>query len=468
MKWYSFLNPQQDPKNKGKSLHENVTIEKNNIVICQKLKYLSFTCFPTYLDFVKYMLIETPLETRCFYELIPGNSPQKPYFDIEFFTSKTASAPEYVDGHLVLPEEEADEAIRELVQLIQKEIPDLTTNKSHILVFTSHKDDKRSYHIVVEGFYFSDNKSNKLFSEKIRKNMKKEWQGIIDSSMYKSMQQFRIAGCCKFETDRFKVINRELTVNGYFPPKVNPDGTLKYRNGWIPKVEPESDNHKALLLIEASLITQVSGAQMLPALLDEKEQNSEFLRSGERKQYSEAFEPLTSENIKEALTLCYKVAGMEYGDPRFPYSYMRTIEDNGESSIILLKRHFASQCRICNRVHEHENPFLIIAGIERDIYLDCRRNEKGKKFYVGKLGPTSKGKKIIQETINSFTENSKSIEKVSSPIRIPEPPVLNFQPKIDIKDLTNNLASISQKVAPKIKIKEKTPIDNSMMLKFKF
>ncbi len=51
MKWYPFLNPQGEPKNKGKSLNENVSIEKNNIIVCQKLKYLSFACFPNYLDF---------------------------------------------------------------------------------------------------------------------------------------------------------------------------------------------------------------------------------------------------------------------------------------------------------------------------------------------------------------------------------------------------------------------------------
>jgi hypothetical protein len=462
MKWYPFLNKQEDPKNRGKALYENVVVEKNNIIICQKLKYLSFTCFPNYLDFVKYMLIETPEELRCFYELIPGNSPQKPYFDIEFFTSKSISEPEYVDGHLVLPENEADEAIRELVQLIQNELPPLSSNKSHILVFTSHKDDKRSYHIVVEGFHFSDNKSNKLFSEKIRKNMKQSWQGIIDTSMYKSMQQFRISGCCKHETSRFKVISKELTVNGI----------TKSSKGWIPKLEPESENHKALLLIEASLITQVSGSQMLPALLDDKEQSSEFLKSGERKEYSEFFEPLSSENIKEALTLCYKVAGLEYGDSRFPYSYMRTVEDNGESSIILLKRRFASMCRICNRPHENENPFLIIAGIDRDIYLDCRRNEKGKKFYVGKLGPSEKGKTVITKTIQSFGSMESLPEAPKVVIKVPgsSVPSVYTQQNIEINfsDITKNLATISQKVAPKIKVKDGKPIDkDSVKLNFK-
>jgi hypothetical protein len=464
MKWYPFLNKQEDPKNKGKALYENITVEKNNIIICQKLKYLSFTCFPNYLDFVKYMLLETPQELRCFYELIPGNSPQKPYFDIEFFTSKSISNPEYIDGQLVLPENEADEAICELVQLVQNEIPPLSSNKSHILVFTSHKDNKRSYHIVVEGFHFSDNKSNKLFSEKIRKNMRQSWQGIIDTSMYKSMQQFRITGCCKHETSRFKVISKELTVNGINPSKVC--------NGWIPKIEPESENHKILLLIEASLITQVSGSQMLPSLLDDKEQSSEFLKSGERNDCSEFFEPLTSENIKEALILCHKIAGLEYGDSRFPYSYMRTVEDNGESSIILLKRRFASMCRICNRPHENENPFLIIAGIEREIYLDCRRNEKGKKFYVGKLGPSQKGKIILTKTFQSFSSLESAPETPKITIKIPESLGANTcpqqNPKINFSDIEANLATMSQKVAPKIKMKEITPIDkDSFKLNFK-
>ena len=444
MKWYPFLNKQQDPKHKGNSLQENVTIEKENIIICQKLKYLSFGLFKNYLDFVLYMLKEVPKEQKCFYELIPGNVPQKPYFDIEFFVSKDVETPCVIDGQLTLPEKDADEAIRTLVNLVQEEIPPLTSNRSHILVFTSHKDDKRSYHVVVEGFYFSDNKSNKLFSDKIRKAMPEKWQGIIDISMYKSMQQFRIAGCCKFGTDRYKEINKELTINGYFRDKI--------QSGWIPKVEPESENHKHLLLIESSLITQTSGCQMLPALLDEKEESSQMLRSGTNKEYSEYFEPLTSENIKEALELCHKLAGLEYGDPRFPYSYMRVIEDNGESSIILLKRRFASMCRICNRAHQNENPFLIIAGIERDIYLDCRRNERAKKLYIGKLGLS---KKAIEAKEVSLEQAETKVELVSTPV-------------IDYTSISENLAKLSQQMAPKINYKEKkSTYKDSTPLQFK-
>jgi len=453
MKWYSFLNRQHDPKNYGKSLSENETIEKDNLIVCQKCKYLQFAKFRNYLDFVKHMINNSTFEDRCFYEVIPGGSAQKPYFDIEFFVSSAISEPEYVEGQLILPTDQADEAIKEMVKLIKAELPPLESNNSHIFVFTSHKDAKRSYHIVAEGFCFADNKSNRLFSEKIRKSMPENWKGIIDTSMYKSTQQFRIAGSCKFGTDRFKIINNELTVNSFG------------RNGWIPKVEPESQEHKILLAIEASLITQTVGSILMPSLLDENEEKSMRIRSGEGKEYAEYFEPLSSENIKDALTLCHKVAGLEYGDPRFPYGYMRVVEDNGESSIILLKRRFPSCCRICNRVHEHENPFLLIIGLDRDIYLDCRRNEHNKKLYIGKLGPTGKTLALAiklpspQIDISASTPSANYAKSLKS-----EPKVLYTQetlpplPTLSLTELQSSLGNLSQKVAPKIKLKEKDKI----------
>jgi len=454
MKWFNFLNKQHDPKNYGKSLSENEIIEKDNLIVCQKCKYLQFAKFRNYLDFVKYMINNSTYENRCFYEVVPGGSPQKPYFDIEFYVSSAIAFPEYVEGQLILPTAQADEAIKEMVKLIKVELPPLSSNNSHIFVFTSHKDTKRSYHIVVEGFCFSDNKSNRLFSEKIRKNMPEHWKGIIDTSMYKSTQQFRIAGSCKFGTDRFKIINNDLTLN------------YLGKNGWIPKVEFESQEHKLLLAIEASLITQTVGSILMPSLLDENEEKSTGIRSGEGKEYTEFFEPLTSDNIKAALTLCHRVAGLEYGDPRFPYEYMRVVEDNGESSIILLKRRFPSRCRICNRIHEHENPFMLIIGLDRDIYLDCRRNEHNKKLYIGKLGPTSKALSISLPVpkidINASLPISNYTYSKSSKPEIKE--ILPPLPTLNLTDLQNSLGNLSQQVAPKIKLKEKDKIQKENIL----
>ena len=93
-------------------------------------------------------------------------------------------------------------------------------------------------------------------------------------------------------------------------------------------------------------------------------------------------------------------------------------------------------CRICNRAHEHENPFLLIIGYDRDIYLDCRRNEKNKKLYIGKLGPTEKAQKLRLESSIPFQVES-----------IPVGP--------DINEISTNLATLSQNLIPKPKLKEK-------------
>jgi hypothetical protein len=356
------------------------TIEDFNLVICQKLEFLYFGKFNNYLDFSRYMIRETKPHLRCYYETIFGTQSQKPYFDIEFYTDESGKIPK--DGSFVLPKEEADQSVICLLDCIEKELRSLTNftnesksplslNSSHILVFTSHLENKRSYHVVVEGFSFSNYKENKEFHDRLMKSMPDKWKNIVDHSMYKSLQQFRIVGNTKFNSSRYKSLSQSLTRN------------FLGGNGWIPKVTPESEDHELVLLMEASLVTQTISCQMLICKPEEVNYNEKYKNVSLT---GEGFNPLTPEEIKEALALCYKYANMEFGDPSFPYNYLRTVENNGVSSLILLKRLRPSRCAICERPHENENPFLIINGEERAVYLDCRRNAENKKLFVGKLG----------------------------------------------------------------------------------
>jgi hypothetical protein len=233
-----------------------------------------------------------------------------------------------------------------------------------------------------------------------------------------------------------------------------------------------------MLLVEASLITQTSSCMILPKIIDPEEE----LKLEERKirilENGLVFNPLTPDEIKEVMNLCYVKAGLTYGDPSFPYTYKEIVEDNGESSILLLKRRMASKCRACNRVHEHENPFLIVVGQDRDIYLDCRRNDFGKKTYVGRLGlrPGTEriepsGNDTICQKFNIETniiEENFSIETQDHIVNVPSAPV------VDVSDLTRKLQMLSQNLAPKItekvaKKKEKTnKIFEDIQLNFKF
>lgn len=377
MKWYHFL--KNNGQERGAALLDYETYEPTNLIVLQKLNHHNFGKFRNYLDFAKYMIKEVPENKRCFYETVFGTTSQKPYFDIEFFTH--SDNPQ----DLVIPEKEADESVSCLVSCIYEELKVITEsflteakkdnplklNLSHILVFTSHKENKKSYHVIVEGFNFSDYKENKEFHDRVIRRMPECWKNIVDHVMYKSLQQFRIVGNTKWQSNRYKTLNEELTLN------------FTGRKGWIPKLPVESEEHKMILLLEASLITQTCDCLHIICKPPEKE----TFFSKEIKETTEGFNPLTPEDITEALKLCYKYAGLEFRDPRFPYSYLRTVEDNGTSSLILLKRLRPSTCAICNRVHENENPFLIIYGTERDVYLDCRRNSENKKLHVGKLGP---------------------------------------------------------------------------------
>ena len=434
MKWYNYLNPKTDG-DKGKALLENETISEYNMIICQKLDYLYFGKFENYLDFYKYMIKEVPREKRCFYEIIPGNKSQKPYFDIEFNVKDNIDEPMtcFETGKLILPTHQADQSIATLVKIVEKHIPPLSQNKSHILVFTSHKNDKRSYHVVVEKYYFPDHKSNKIFHDKVVSEMPQCWKDIVDHSMYKSSQQFRISGSCKFGTDRFKILNRKLTLcyNG--------------KNMWIPPVTPEDNLHEQLLLLEASLITQITSSTAMVSLVSPEEEMKISERKARLTASGFVFNPLTTDEIKEVLGLCYKRAGLEYGDARFPFTFKEIVEDNDESSILLLKRLRPSMCLSCNRIHEHENPYLIVAGQDRDIYLDCRRNEKHKKTYIGRLGIKPGTERIESETnvpIPEFDDRYASmfIEETATESNS----ILPFKNSVDVNTMRKQLEQLSE------------------------
>ena len=138
-------------------------------------------------------------------------------------------------------------------------------------------------------------------------------------------------------------------------------------------------------------------------------------------------------------------------------------------------------CRICNHIHENENPYLLIIGLERDVYLDCRRNSMGKKLFVGKLGLTEKAKiakaSSPKREENSFDlgeseslkDNTKEISS-NPPMLPPISGVPSFVTKpVHIPDLMTALSSVSQLIAPKIKLKEKKVMNkDAIQLNFKF
>ena len=432
MKWYIYLKSSDlsdeekaTRSSRGGALLDYETYEDNNLIVCHKLKFLNFGKFLNYLEFAKYMIKNTPPENRCFYETIFGDKTQRPYFDIEFYVSSDGEKPKDGEEGVYIKENEADESVDFLTKCILEELKEQThndnplgLNKSHILVFTSHKATKKSYHVVVEGFSVGNFKENKEFHDRIIKRMPLEWKNIVDHGMYKSLQQFRIAGNMKWQSNRPKILDNKLTKSW----------NDKNPKGWIPKVKPDNENHRLILLLESSLITQTVSCIPLNCKPEEKK----YFVEGRVREEGEGFNPLTPEDITEALKLCYKNFGYDFGDKRFPFNYLRTIEDNGISSLILLKRLMPSICSICNRKHEHENPFLIIAGDNRDVFLDCRRNSENKKLFVGSLGIIKKEDKTLEQKSSNLLKTNIG-DEIKKPIPITNKITIPKQP-FDVKN----------------------------------
>jgi hypothetical protein len=207
-----------------------------------------------------------------------------------------------------------------------------------------------------------------------------------------------------------------------------------------------------VLILEASLITQTSSCILLLCQIPETTVQRKYVSN---ESLPVDFNPLTSEEIKRAMELC--VEKMD----SFPFSYLKTIEDNGVSSLILLKRHKSSMCNVCNRAHENENPYLVIHGEEKMVYFDCRRNNENRKSYIGQLvKQTSKPASPIIET-----QIIKS--KTVSIIKVPEP-IAAFNPMDFLRNASNmKIEKKEEKPKSKTKKTEAFGPEHNLILKFK-
>ena len=86
-------------------------------------------------------------------------------------------------------------------------IIDISTD---ILIFTSHNENKKSYHIIIDHYYHMNNLEAKAFYNEIISKISPNFTKFIDHSVYSSIQQYRIVGSQKVNSNRPKIIKLEL------------------------------------------------------------------------------------------------------------------------------------------------------------------------------------------------------------------------------------------------------------------
>ena len=345
MRWFYYFN-RKDQDN----LLDNRGSD-NNFFICQSCQELKYGDFKNYTEFNKYFK-DIEYEKRCFYEIMVSGKSRKPYFDIDIENSDIDDI----------------KLIKNLKNIILKEIRDFG-EKDQVLVYSSNFKDKKSYHIIVNGFYLEDEKSCENFYKKITEQVDEKYKPYIDSSIYKSTQQFRILGSHKYNKDNVKIFRKDLSHNYYIPPNyLNELGISNYN-------------------LSISLVGNIIGCKLLYGY-EEKNEIINYKGYG------------SSEDLEEVLKIFYK----HFSDSDYLYS---NIVENDGNLLIILRRNSPGYCDVCKRTHNNENPFLSVTGYDRNIFFYCRRNEKGGLF-LGTLGPAEE---FFETEKDSFKEKVSFKEK---------------------------------------------------------
>ena len=320
-----------------------------------------YALFDSYIEFASFS-IKYPPERRTFYEVALGEFPQKPRYDLDINIADLPAGTNIDE----LSEQLKDTVIELTMNVLSEKDVRLDLAKD-ILVFTSHGDTKRSYHIVINNYcHYHHKEARALYDQVVARfpEPMKPYVKFVDSAVYSSKQQFRIVGSQKAGSGRPKKFLSTWNYKGQ---------TIEHT--YIEK--PENANHEFMLQLEESLLTHTSSCYLLPSLIDP---DDDGLGVMSKARYD--MENIPMDLAKKALEMCAAYGGGTIHDRRFPYTL-----DNIKGGIVCLKRTQASMCRICSRVHEHENPYLVVAGegTAKSVYFYCRRAPLNKKLYLGKL-----------------------------------------------------------------------------------
>jgi len=338
-----------------KVLHFNYDANSENLIICRQNEKRMFSMFKSHTHFFKHLL-DLPPEERCFYEVILGKKMRKPYFDID------VSLKQYPD----MTKEKCDSLIEMLVENIKETLYEY---EPKILVFTSHRPDKLSYHIIVDRVCIIDCEESKAFAEKVLSTDMKEF---VDSRVYNSVQQLRIVGSTKYGIDNKKKIDYELSDNFF-----------------IPKELVKDNFRKNLYILKASLVTYTTDCKLFRCENKRQRKKSEIPKG------------LASEfDIPQAL----KILSKRYKC----FEYRQARELNGNLLVELATKE-PYYCQIHKRVHENENAYITIQGQFRNIWFDCRRIEQHEKHLspqaIGFIGRPEKSIPKFDGTFNLKQEN---------------------------------------------------------------
>lgn len=361
--------------------------------------------FGVFDSFIDYLLFVKKIEPkhRCYYEVLFGEFPCKPHFDIDIDKKN--------DIDIIYSENCITNIIDAICYTFKQKFQINLDIEKDIRIYSSHGINKFSYHIVVNNYYHTNANQSKAFFYSVIEKVDKKYVKHMDDSVYSSTQQFRLLGCRKLNSDRIKTFETSWVYNNR---KIN----CKYSE------EIESADHLEVVQMQESLVGYIIGCNCLPDIVD----------------YNPSKHNVSEVNdimVEKALKLCSENFGFTWNTPESPYAF-RSVQ-NG---YILLQRLKPSYCNICSVSHEHENPYLIVT--DNCVFFSCRRKKEHREFlgYIKEDSPSITEKS--KETVNIF-ESIDNCAKMSNDTIKGNPRKIKHTDDIDQKtlDSINELLSKS-------------------------
>lgn len=246
----------------------------------------------------------------------------------------------------------------------------------NILVFEAHRNDKISFHIIVDGFYLPCHECFVFFQEVVD-DIKNEGMvlqaGFADSSVYKKNQAFRMFGSNKATMKG--ITGTKRIYNG--PELDIGDEKTFSRESMVQssfKNEPCDPELVNIRILERSLLSHTMGGVRLTLIKDKvAKKNQSSLYSGPDFNSSSAHLELSDDTVKSIMETFY----------RSPYSKTETgerafvFEKVTKQGLVCVRRLKPGFCKICERTHESENSWLV-GNITGDVDFICRRAQESK------------------------------------------------------------------------------------------
>lgn len=418
------------------ALFNNINVKSDEIPVCletpnknpKEKPNKSFGVFRSAYQLLNY-IADTPIMSRCFFEVIRGSHAQKHYVDIDIDLVDddfSSPYPHSIEEKVIISNQLVGIYTEALIS-IKPEI-----KLDDILTFNSHADNKRSFHIVVDRWFFPSATFNKELFQQVMERVPIQYHKYFDSGMYKSVQQFRILFSTKCGKNRFKILDPNST--------------------WKLKTRVENDSMKMRELFYASLITEVTGnCTMLPF------------------QYKDRIADVPSRYMcSSEINVVISLFRSNFKD----HSSFDVLEP--KNSLIPLKRRNPSYCEVCQRVHEAENPFIYV-NFENKLFFNCRRNENSQ--LIGQLGTTDDGMIILESQVKVNNYKPPSIPSRPNISSFVDNGILNLRNENKEKSTTyphlsylsdekinNHQKIIEEAKARYIKLKPKMSVDERLRM----